>query len=187
MIALAWLKDNWRLVLFLLVLGALGVQSYRLQGTQAAYTLYKAEQEAQEKERVTEGARQVAFDKFNKRKTDEAYRAALARIPVNGVRDDKHEQPFAQARTPGGGDEPTYCGTGADINRELSEFSRRHAERLGILASASAKVAAAYEACKSYALGLDALTPQGSPAPRAPDAGPAPGVVAAPKEADPPT
>lgn len=149
---MTWLLANWRLIGFLAVLGALGVQSYRLLGTQDEFKLYKQEQEAQEHERQQEDARRVAFDRFNQRKSDEDYRAALARIPAAGVRVDPVHREAVPAAAPGVSEESTVCFDRGVLNREIAGYFERLAARLSGIAREGEEVAAAYRSCRGWAL-----------------------------------
>lgn len=169
---MTWFLANWRLIGFLAVLGALGVQSYRLQGTQGEYRSYKLEAEAQEKERQTEVARTAAFDRFNKRRTDETYRADLARIARGGLLKPSDQSTAEIAPATGGGDQAAVCFGRRELNSELSGFAQRERDRLEELLGTSLKVLAAYRACKSWADALGTLQQDEGPTPpRAPSGG----------------
>lgn len=167
-----WLKIG----LIAAVLGALGIQTFRLQGTQASYALYKQERESQDRERQTEAARQASFDAFNKRKTDEAYRAAVARAGTPGLR-----KPTAQIAAPAGSSDRICVGRG-ELNTELSGYAGREHIRFERLLEQSRKLLAAFNACKSWAVGLDGLQDGGGQIPPGAPERPQPtgtGVVAA--------
>jgi hypothetical protein len=163
---LAWLKDNWRLVLFLAVLAALGVQSYRLQGAQAARDLLVLEKV----ERLKRDAMREAQNLKNKERTDEEYAAARRRAAVASVR----PQPTVgivtgKIESAGSSSESAVCFGRRELDEELagfaernaerltefaSELARRNAERLGGVARESEEVSAAYRACRTYTLNL---------------------------------
>lgn len=145
----------WKEILIALLLMGLGAQTYRLQGTRAEYSLYRTEQELQEREREAEYARKVAFDGYNKRRTDEEHRDALRRAAAVRVRIDP-AAPEAVPATPsaGSGDEEVVCFRRRILNEEVAGYERRLAERLEGIARAGESLAADYRACRGWALGV---------------------------------
>lgn len=181
MSALAWAAENWRLLVFLAVLGALGVQSYRLQGTQATLKLERSEAEAQEKERQTEAARHKAFDTWNKRKTDEQYARDVAAAHSAGLRLGTDTTTAFLPPAPAGSDQSAVCVGRRELNEELSGWAGREHGRFEALYRKGLLVLASFRACKTWADGLGALDGGGQTPPGGTDAphGTGTGVVGA--------
>lgn len=154
------LLANWRLILFAVVLGALGVQSYRLQGVQGTLTTM----EQKENDRVLAEQKQALASARNKERTDAQYqldlraaRAARVRAPTGR---------YFVAAAPGGGDKSAACFDPGELNRELTEWVTRVAGRLSRTAEQAEEVAAAYRACAAWGREVGGLL-----APRAPEGG----------------
>ncbi len=162
MTALLWLKDNWRLVVFLLVLGALGVQTYRLQGAKAERDILALEKV----ERTKRDAMREAANLKNKERTDEETSAARKRAASVVVRLNgpgiKPSQPVDVAA---GDNDPVACFDRGRLNNELNgwlertgqrltDVLQRHAGRLEGIAREGEGVAADYRACRAWALNL---------------------------------
>lgn len=156
-------------IAFAVCLGALGVQSYRLQGVQGTLSVLQT----QVKARDAADAKQALANQRNKERTDEEYRnakhrAALARVSVKST-----AEPIPAA--PGSGDQPTVSFDRGQLNAELAGFTERLAERLSGIAVAGEKVAAAYRACRVWALeagGRSAAPAPGAASPPHHDAAP---------------
>lgn len=133
----------------LLVLGALigvtvwgGIQTYRLQGTRAELKAIKVERATQEREDAAEVARERAFNEYNRKRTNEDYRASLARAAAASVRIPE-PAPVAEAPTSGGSPNSSACFDGGILSEELGRVAKE-GEALG----------AAYRACRAWALGV---------------------------------
>lgn len=159
---LNWIRLNF---VPLLILGALigtttwgGIQTYRLKGTRDELKAVQVEAATQERERETETAREKAFNEYNKRRTDEDYRAALARAATASVHMPAPSPgPVAEAGPSRSGVEPAACFDGGILEQELTALARE-----------GEALAAAYRACRVWALGLgvSAGAPEGSSPPR---------------------
>lgn len=150
-------------IAFAVCLGALGVQSYRLQGVRGTLSVLQT----QVKARDTADAKQALVNQRNKERTDEEYiaarrRAALARVSVKPA-----AEPIVAAT--GSGDDATACFDRGRLNNELTGFFGRVAERLSAIAESGEEVAAAYRACRAWALEAGGRS-----------AAPAPGVASPP-------
>lgn len=128
---------------------AVGVQSYRLQGTQAERDILTLEKT----ERARRDAMRDVANMKNKERTDAEYatakrRAALARVRLDG--------PGIRPATElaGGGDERIACFDRGRLNEELAGFVERHAGRLSAVAGEGEGLAAALRACRAWALNV---------------------------------
>lgn len=139
-----------------LLCAALGAQSYRLKALQGEHALYVQEHEAQERERQAEAGRSQAFNAFNKWRTDEEHKAALARARAGSVRVDEDPGSAPGAGLAGGSDEPVVCYDRGKLEGELAGFYERNAARLTAIAVQGEAIAADARACSAWALGLAA-------------------------------
>jgi hypothetical protein len=170
MATLLWLKDNWRLAIFLAIVVALGVQTYRLQGVKAERDMLALEKS----ERATRDAMRAAQNVRNKERTNEEYAAARRRAQLAGVQSKPAERISTVRIETGSGAEPTTCYGRRELDEELAGFAertasrldkviaellRRNAERLGGVAKPGEEVAAAYRACRAYVLNLTENAP----------------------------
>lgn len=161
-----WALQNWRLILFAVVLGAAVLFGSLWQGTRSAYKSYRVEQEAQAQERATETAREKAFNEYNRKRTDEDYRRQLANARRTRLSDVDHKF-IADALASGGSDPSAICYGRRELNEELSGWVGRERDRLEGLLVQSLEILASYRACAEWARGLGSLQPE-SAAPAAP-------------------
>jgi hypothetical protein len=171
MIALLWLKDNWRLAALVLIVAALGVQTYRLQGVRAARDALVLEKV----ERVKRDAMREAQNLKNRERTDEEYAAAIRRAKSAGVLPQSTARiSTEQPELAPGGDSSTLCFDRGTLNDELAGYaqraaarltdiiadvSQRDAERLSAINIEGEEVSAAYRACRAYVLNLAGSAP----------------------------
>jgi hypothetical protein len=154
---LAW----WREILIGILVLAIGVQSYRLQGAKAERDILALEKT----ERLRRDAMREATNLRNRERTDEEYAAARRRagavvVRVNGPGIRAPQIPA------GSSDEGSICLDGRSLAEELSGWVQRDGERLGKLlerirqrstgnAQAGEEVSAAYRACRAFTLSLE--------------------------------
>jgi hypothetical protein len=156
----------WREIAMLLLVAALGIQSYKLLGAQGELAVHEERIEAEKRYQAA-----VALQNLkNKERTDEEYSTALRRARALSLR--VEPAPAIQPGTltpPASGDDAAFCLDRERAAEELTGFverhagrlsaliaavSRRHAERLAGNAVAGEEVAAAYRACRAFAVGL---------------------------------
>lgn len=142
--------SNWRLVGFTLVLAFAGVQSYRLQSAQGQIALYKLE----EKNRQEVAAREALHQLRNKERTDAQLRNDLRAAHAAGVRLGVKQGEFVHPRAAGSADSEVACYDLRELNTELGGWAERVVERFRAVAQQAEEVAAAYRACRDYALDL---------------------------------
>lgn len=147
----------WREGLIVLLLALAGVQTYRLQGERAEFQAYRLEREAQDRENAVEQARAREFNIWNKRRTDEEFRAAVARAAAAGVRISPSVQPCPGTAAPAGSSNgaDAYCGDRGVLLEELNRIAR-----------AGEEVAAAYRSCRVWAVGVGGSMPPETPTER---------------------
>jgi hypothetical protein len=154
---LAW----WREILIGLLVLAIGVQSYRLQGAQAERDILAVEKT----ERIRRDAMREATNLRNRERTDEEYSAArrragavVVRLNGPGIR-----APEIKAVS---GNESSVCFDRGRFVEALTGWVQRDAARLAELlagirerltddARAGEEVAAAYRACRAFTLSLE--------------------------------
>src|SRR3954467_9835346 len=136
MIALLWLKDNWRLAVVLALIAALGVQSYRLLGVQSARDKLALEKA----ERITRDAMRETQNVKNKERTDEEFLAARGRARTVVVR-----QPAegisgpAKVELAGSSDESTTCFGGRELSAAVTDWAKRAGERFDVVLQRNAE------------------------------------------------
>lgn len=162
---LTFVRQYWKLALFALLLAALGAQSYRLQGAQGELAVLAEREAAQLRAQQLRALHNLR----NKERTDEEYAAAQRRAAAVVVR--VEPTGVTSAPTPAvGGDGATVCFDRGRLNEELAGWVERHARRLTAALAAAAQlgnrrftdvaresegVAAAYRACRSFAVNLE--------------------------------
>jgi hypothetical protein len=158
----------WKEILIAALVVAIGVQSYRLQGTQAERDILVVEKT----ERARRDAMRETQNVKNKERTDEETTAARGRAAVVVVRG----KPAGTGIKPGkpidiaaSGDDAIVCFDRRRLNAELAGWLERHVAGLNAAFSATAElgngrfttiaregegVAADYRACRAWALNL---------------------------------
>jgi hypothetical protein len=146
------LLSNWKLVLVGLLVLALGIQSYRLQGAQGEVQVLQAEAKA----RQDRDALRELQNLKNKERTDEEYLAARKRrastsvVRVDGPGIKPRETVPSQS-----GPDPIACFDRGKLNEELAGLYERLSQRLTGIAREGEGVAADYRACQAWAVGLN--------------------------------
>lgn len=151
----------WREILIGLLVLAIGIQSYRLQGAQGERDILALEKT----ERLRRDAMREATNLRNRERTDEEYSAARRRASSVVVRHDGPGIRAPQIKAPGG-DESTLCFDRGRLAEALAGWVQRDAARLTELlrgvgerstehARAGEEVAAAYRACRAFTLSLE--------------------------------
>lgn len=134
---------------FVAVSAIAGVQSYRLQGAQGTIALLELEKSEQVKDQLE----QAAANQRNKERTDAQYKLDMAAARTVGVRVGSDRQ-FVKPAPTGGSETELACFSADELNRELTAWAGRVAERFSGAAIAAEEVAAAYRSCKAWALSL---------------------------------
>jgi hypothetical protein len=145
------LLSNWKLVLVGLLVLALGIQSYRLQGAQGEVQVLQAEAKA----RQDRDALRELQNLKNKERTDEEHLAARRRASTSVVRVDGPGIKPRETVPTNGGPDPIACFDRGKLNQELAGLIERHAERLSGIAREGEGVAADFRACKAWAVGVN--------------------------------
>lgn len=158
--------ENWKIILLTTLVLMWGIQTYRLQGAKGQIALYEYQQ-AQQK---SNQAKQELANLRNKERTDEEYASAKRRAATVIVRSKPRTIIASQAPSTGGNNQPSGCVTRGEIDRTLTEFAREHAagltaiyadfsQRHAVEATAAVQqlesLAAAYRACRAFAIGDD--------------------------------
>lgn len=149
----------WKEILIGLLVLAIGVQSYRLQGAKGELAVFHEREAAQKREQAFRELQAIK----NKERTDAQYDADLRRARAAGVRDSGAPVVADKPAVTLGGDEPTVCFERGRLERELAEWAGRaaaglgavagrNAERLGGDAQSGEAVSAAYRACQAFVL-----------------------------------
>ena len=146
MLLLAW----WREILIGLLLVSLGVQSYRLQGTQSERDLLQLENTERARR---DGMRDMANLK-NKERTDEEDAAARRRAAAVVVRVEGPGIKYVPTAPAGSGDESTPSFYRRLLDEGLAAAAQRSADRHTELAREGESLAAAYRACRGYTLNV---------------------------------
>lgn len=174
MTALLLIKQYWKLALIAALVSALGVQTLRMSWKQELVVRLEGELAVFKEREAAQLRAQALRDLHNARnreRADEEYRSSSARAGAVRVRVDAGAAIAAGIPAyAGGGDQPAACVGRGELERwiadvagrnagRLTEILRGAAERLGSGATEPARaaesVAAAYRACRGYALGLD--------------------------------
>lgn len=172
---LAW----WREILIIALLGACGVQSYRLLGTQGEFAVYKTERESQDRENARESAMTASFDKFNERRSNEELHAARAAATSASLRPPAIPSFAADPSQAGVGNGSTVCADVGELDQAFSGFARRELERREKLLRVSLEILAYWRSCRAWA---DGVGVGGQIPPGAPPSPQEPGSPAAPKD-----
>jgi hypothetical protein len=146
------LLSNWKLVLLGVLVLALGIQSYRLQGAQGEVQVLTVEARARQER---DALRELQNLK-NKERTDEEHAAARKRASNSVVRvDGPGIKPKPTVESSTGGPDPIACFDRGKLNEELAGYLGRHAERLSGIAREGEGVAADFRACRAWAVGVN--------------------------------
>jgi hypothetical protein len=145
------LLSNWKLVLLGVLVLALGIQSYRLQGAQGEVQVLTVEARARQER---DALRELQNLK-NKERTDEEYLAARKRASNSVVRVDGPGIKPRETVPSTSGPDPIACFDRGKLNQELAGLIERHAERLSGIAREGEGVASDYRACKAWAVGVN--------------------------------
>jgi hypothetical protein len=157
------LLSNWKLVLLGVLVLALGIQSYRLQGAQGEVQVLTVEARARQER---DALRELQNLK-NKERTDEEHLAARRRASTSVVRvDGPGIRPFQPKQPTPGSDQAISCVTGRQLDEAVAGIAQRASERLaGVLrrdgerrtgdAREAEGVAADFRACKAWAVGVN--------------------------------
>lgn len=155
---------HWKWFVMGALIAALGVQSYRLQGTQGELVLLQQWKANLERDQ----ARRDASNLRNKERTDEEHAAAQRRAAASVVRAKSVAIVAAKPAPDAGGDHQSAgCVSRREIDRVVDEFAEEHARELAALASELSrqhaeeatraavefeKLAASYRSCRVFAI-----------------------------------
>jgi hypothetical protein len=145
------LLSNWKLVLLGVLVLALGIQSYRLQGAQGEVQVLTVEAKARQER---DALRELQNLK-NKERTDEEYLAARKRALNSVVRVDGPGIKPRETVPSQSGPDPIACFDRGKLNEELAGLYERLSQRLTGIAREGEGVAADYRACQAWAVGLN--------------------------------
>jgi hypothetical protein len=149
---ITFLLSNWKVLVVGLLVLALGIQSYRLQGAQGEVRVLTVEAKA----RSDRDALRELQNLKNKERTDEEHLAARRRASTSVVRvDGPGIKPKPTVESSTGGPDPIACFDRGKLNEELAGYLGRHAERLSGIAREGEGVAADFRACRAWAVGVN--------------------------------
>lgn len=149
----------WKEILIGLLVLAIGVQSYRLQGAKGELAVYAEREAAQKREQAFRELQAIK----NKERTDAQYADDLRRARAASVRDPGTPIVADKPAIAIGGAESTACFDRGRLEQELAGWAGRAAVGLGELAARNADrssgvaqsgeaVAAAFRACQAFVL-----------------------------------
>ena len=132
-------------IVVLALVAALGVQSYRLQGAQGERDILALEKSERTKRDIEREARNFG----NVERTNEEHRAAAVRAGAVVVRGNAASGIRVKPAAPAGSrDESTVCFDRGQLDAAIAEY----AGRLTGIAREGEALAAAYRACRAWAL-----------------------------------
>lgn len=140
----------WREILIALLLAAVGVQSYRLQGVQGERDILQLEKT----ERARRDGMRDMTNLKNRERTNEEDATARRRAAAVVVRVEAPGIKYVPTAAPGSGDESSAIFYRGLLEQELAASAQRSADRHTELARAGEDLAAAYRACRGYTLNL---------------------------------
>lgn len=149
----------WKEILIVLLVAAIGVQSYRLQGAKSERDILALEKT----ERARRDGMRDATNQRNRERTNEEYAAARSRARAVVVRNEGPGIVAPQVKPTDSGDGSAWCFDRGRIAEALTGWVQRDASRLAELlrgirerssddARAGEEVAAAYRSCRAYTL-----------------------------------
>ena len=156
----------WRYSALGILIAALCVQTYRLQGAQGEVAVFEEREQAM----LLEQQEREHRNQLDKERTDAEYAAALQRARNTRVRTQPAVIVASQPPAAGSGDEPARCFSGGELRDRLADFanahagrlaevatgiSQRHAEAVDGIAARAEEVSAAYRACRSFVLNAE--------------------------------
>lgn len=158
LVALKFVKDHWRLIAVALLVSALGVQSYWLQGAQGRIALYEQDEE----NRVESAKMQARQQDVTKRRADEdhAKRLKVLTSAVAGLRARLRDNarvagdvvPAASGGSDGASGGGVICFARDRMAGGVAASLDRFEERLAALAERSARSIAGFETCAAWAI-----------------------------------